>query len=70
MSDANIHNARSKLWVRRRVIEKRYNISPRTLDNWLSKRIIPRYKVGGVLLFSIEACDRALGKFEIRSKGD
>jgi hypothetical protein len=59
-------DARRKPLVRRRVIEHRYRISPRTLDNWMKERRIPFYKIRGLLFFSIQKCDAALERFEIK----
>ncbi len=50
-----------------KTICRRYKISPRTLDNWLRERKIPVVKIGHIRRFSIEACDRALGKFEVHA---
>jgi hypothetical protein len=61
-----LYDARRKPWVRRRAIERRYDICPRTLDTWMRERRIPFCKVGRVLLFSIEKCDAALERFESR----
>jgi hypothetical protein len=48
------------------IIERRYGVSPRTLDNWLRTRKIPYYKIGSMLFFSIERCDAALERFQIK----
>ncbi len=61
-----LYDARRKPWVRREAIERRYGVSPRTLDNWMKARRIPFIKVGGLLFFSIEKCDKALERFENR----
>jgi hypothetical protein len=63
-----IFDRRRRPLVRRQAIEKRYGISPRCLDNWMRLRRIPYLKVGGLLFFSVEACDKALQKFEIKAK--
>jgi hypothetical protein len=68
MADPKIYDARRRPLVRRGTIEKRYEISPRCLDDWMKKRMIPFYKVGGTLFFSIESCDKALQRFEIKAK--
>jgi hypothetical protein len=68
MPEPKLYDARRKPLVRRRVIEKRYAISPRCLDNWMRERRIPFFKIGRILFFSIEACDKALGRFEIKAK--
>jgi hypothetical protein len=53
-------DARRKPFVRRRMIERRYGISPRTLDNWMKERRVPFLKICGLLLFDIRKCDAAL----------
>jgi hypothetical protein len=63
-----IYDRRRRPLVRRKAIEQRYNISPRCLDNWMKSRKIPYLKVGGILFFSVEACDQALQRFEIKAK--
>ena len=63
-----IYDARRKPLVRRRVIERRYGISPRTLDYWMKHRRIPSHKIGGTLIFSIANCDAALSRFEVQAK--
>lgn len=50
-----------------KTICRRYKISPRTLDNWLREKRIPVIRVGYIRRFSIEACDRALEKFEVHA---
>jgi len=66
MAQPKLYDARRRPLVRRGVIERRYGIAPRTLDNWLRTRKIPFIKVGGLLFFSIEKCDAALERFEIK----
>jgi DNA-binding transcriptional regulator YiaG len=61
-----IYDARRKPLVRRKVVQRRYGVSARTLDNWMKERRIPFYKVGGMLFFNIEKCDAALERFEIK----
>jgi excisionase family DNA binding protein len=43
-------------------IAARYNVSPRTVSNWVRNGILPALKIGGVLRFDPEACDLALKK--------
>jgi excisionase family DNA binding protein len=38
----------------------RYQVSPRTITNWVRDGILPAIKIGGVLRFDQEACDAAL----------
>jgi hypothetical protein len=67
MAKPDIYDARHHPLVRRDIIQKRYRISRRTLDTWMKDRRIPVIKVGRILLFSVEACDKALGKFETKA---
>jgi len=68
MLEPKLYDARRKPLVRRRMIEKRYDISPRCLDNWMKERKLPFFKIGRMLFFSVEACDKALKRFEVKSK--
>ena len=67
MDDPEIYDAKQHPLVRRSVIEARYGRSPRCLDNWMRKRIIPYYRIGGTLYFSIQDCDAALKRFEVKA---
>jgi len=68
MPEPKIYDVRRKPLVRRRIIERRYDISPRCLDSWMKARRIPFFKIGGALFFSVQACDEALKRFEIKAK--
>jgi hypothetical protein len=63
-----IYDRRRRPLVRRQAIQKRYDISPRCLDNWMRLRRIPYLKVGGILFFNVEACDEALKRFEVKAR--
>ena len=66
MAQPKLYDARRRPLVRRGTIERRYDISPRTLDNWMRSHKIPYYKIGALLFFSIEKCDKALERLEIK----
>jgi hypothetical protein len=61
-----IYDRRRRPLVRRQVIEKRYGISGRTLDNWMKSRKVPFIKIGHLLFFSVEECDRALERYTVK----
>jgi hypothetical protein len=42
----------------------RYNVCPRSIQNWVSRRILPVLKVGRAVRFNVAACDKALARFE------
>jgi excisionase family DNA binding protein len=47
-------------------IAERYDVSPRTIDNWIQQRRIPYLKCGRLVRFNISRCDTALARFEIK----
>ena len=51
-------------------IAQRYATSVRTINNWMTRRILPHIKVGRVLRFDVDRCDRALSAFELKSIAD
>jgi hypothetical protein len=67
MNDPGIDRRRRPL-VRRATIERRYQISPRTLDTWMKERRVPFIKIRGSLFFDIESCDKALKRFEVKAR--
>jgi hypothetical protein len=48
----------------------RYDVSPRCIQNWVSRKILPVLKIGRAVRFNIAACDRALTKFERKAAGE
>jgi hypothetical protein len=66
MPEPKLYDARRRPLVRRQAIQKRYDISPRCLDNWMKQRKIPFLKIGRVLLFDPIKCDKALERFEVK----
>jgi hypothetical protein len=67
MTDS-LHDLRRRPIVRRKIIERRYDISPRTLDTWVKERKIPVLKVRGLLFFEVEKCDASLRRFEVKAR--
>jgi excisionase family DNA binding protein len=47
-------------------VAKRYDVSPRTIDNWIRQRRIPYLKCGRLVRFNINKCDAALSRFEVK----
>lgn len=46
----------------------RYSVSPRTIENWMNSGMLPFFKPSyGIVRFDLEACDKALGRFERNS---
>jgi hypothetical protein len=66
--EPTLYDRRRRPLVRRGVIERRYGISSRCLDNWMRQRKIPFFKIGRMLFFSVEDCDQALKRFEVKFK--
>jgi excisionase family DNA binding protein len=56
------------LLISRERIAARYNVSVRTIDNWMADRTLPYYKRGGVVRFHKDECDEALKKFRNESR--
>jgi hypothetical protein len=52
-----------------KVLAVRYRVSPRCIQNWTAKKILPVLKIGRAVRFNIAACDRALAKFERKAAG-
>jgi len=45
-------------------------VSERCLEDWQRAKVIPYVKVGRVILFRVDALDRALQRFTIKAVGD
>lgn len=54
-------------YVDRHGIGARYAVSQRTVTNWMQRRVLPFIKVGRLVRFDVESCDRALATFEVKS---
>jgi len=48
---------------------ERLHVSRRTLVNWQGKGVIPFKRIGRVVLFSPDAVDAALSRFEVMAVG-
>jgi excisionase family DNA binding protein len=44
----------------------RYEVSLRTIENWMRQRRLPFVKCGRVVRFNIAKCDAALSRFEVK----
>jgi excisionase family DNA binding protein len=64
--EQNVPNSSAGL-VNKPTIARRYAVSTRTVDNWISRRIIPFMKIGGVVRFRISEVDAALARFEVKN---
>lgn len=68
-SDLPLHTpAESPLLITRERIAIRYDVSVRTIDNWMVDHTLPYYKRGGVVRFHKDECDAALKKFRNQSR--
>lgn len=66
MTNGTTPNSVGKL-LNRDEIAARYSVSLRTITNWEQRRILPYIKIGRLVRFDTERCDRALAAFEISS---
>jgi hypothetical protein len=48
----------------------RYEVSPRCIQNWVARKILPVLKIGRAVRFNIAACDQALARFERKAAGE
>jgi predicted site-specific integrase-resolvase len=48
------------LWLRKIDVARRYQVSVRTIDNWMADGKIPYIRVNRIIRFSPAACDEAL----------
>ena len=54
-----------KKMVKKSELCERYSVSQRTVENWMNSGVLPYYKPSyGVVRFDIEACDKALERFQ------
>lgn len=54
--------------VNKRDIAIRYGVSERTIQEWMAKGLIPYHKIGYMVRFDPQACDRALAQFHVASR--
>jgi len=53
--------------VNKRQVARAMNVSPRTVDNWIQRRLIPFVRISSrCIRFSLPAVMRALQRFEIK----
>ena len=53
-------------FVNKALLAKHYRVSTRSIDNWMSHRLIPFTKIGGVVRFDIAKVGTALARFEVK----
>jgi hypothetical protein len=51
--------------VSKRDIAIRYDVSERTIQCWMEQGRLPYLKIGYMVRFDPEACDRALNQFKV-----
>jgi excisionase family DNA binding protein len=49
-------------------IAHRYDVSPRTVQDWMGEGKLPYHKIGYLVRFDPEECDRALERYKIPAK--
>jgi len=52
-----------------RGLAARYEVSGRTIQNWMRRKVLPVLKIGRCVRFNIPACDKALARFERKAAG-
>ena len=65
--DISLRDTDKQKLFKEAVIARRYNVSERTIQEWMEKRKIPFLKIGYVVRFDPEACHRALARFNVSS---
>jgi excisionase family DNA binding protein len=56
-----------KKYAGKAAVAARYATCPSTIEKWMRKRVLPFIKIGRLVRFDLEACDRAILAFEVRS---
>jgi phage terminase Nu1 subunit (DNA packaging protein) len=51
--------------VNKHTIARRYDVSERTIQEWMEKGTLPILKISYMVRFDIAACDRALSRFRV-----
>ena len=54
--------------ITKKVLAARYAVTPRTVNNLMRKGVLPYLKIGSLVRFSPEDCDRALAAFRVKSR--
>jgi len=62
-----VGNAEESAFLTKDDVAKRCRVSRRTIDNWISKRIIPVIRMGRVLRFRWSDVEVALLRFELKA---
>ena len=57
-----VETAEQKL-VKKPVIARRYDVNERTIHEWMKNGTIPFLKIGYMVRFNPDDCDRALARF-------
>jgi len=62
------HSSGFDAYSKRGDVARHLNVSMRTVDNMMARKIIPYFKIGGMVRFKLEDIDRALEeKYRIHS---
>lgn len=59
-----------RMYLRKDQAANWLGVSERCLEDWQRAKVIPYVKVGRVILFRVDALDRALQRFTIKAVGD
>lgn len=60
----------SKSKLRKAALAESISVSVRSIDNLMSKKIIPFYRIGGIYLFDLEEVNEALRRFRVEAVGE
>lgn len=55
-----------ELFLTKQQLAFRYQVSVRTIDNWVAQKRIPVLRLGGCVRFDITRVDAALRRYEVR----
>lgn len=56
-----------KCWMTRRQVAGHFQVSPRTITNFVGNRIFPFHRLENLVRFEADECDRAFEKFKCAS---
>lgn len=54
-------------WMTKEEVAQYFCTCPRTINNWMTRRVIPHVKVGRLVRFNREDCQVALRAYEIQN---
>ncbi len=57
----------SGTWMTKEELARYYRCSPRTINNYMRRRILPYVKIGRVTRFNVAACDQAMLAFQSKT---